>query len=149
MENVMNSKKIELVREFMSVGQDDGVVQDDWCHFMVGCTLLTVLHESEFLKAVSETIEYGDNIDDLDIDFLARTTGVSKNVFKLLREQYYQSPNTAQAIKSLASIIANTKGVIETAKLALDYYGINHFMSITRGEPARKTDDGFYLWVNC
>lgn len=147
----MNSKKIELVRKFMSVGQDEKVEQHNWSDFTIDYTLLTVLHESEFLKAVCECIEGGANIDHLEVDFLVRTTGVSENVFELLGEQYYQYEHsqTVASTKSLASIIANTKGVIETAKLALDYYGINHFMSISRGEPARKTDDGFYLWVNC
>ncbi|MBU5265724.1 hypothetical protein [Virgibacillus proomii] len=144
MENVMSSKKIELIREFMSTGQDEEVVQDDWAGFLVDDAVIEVIHESEFVKYICERIESTLNIYDFDINFLERATGVSKNVFESLKKECFENTYS----QAVASIIANTKGVIETAKLALYYYGINHFFGLSgRREPDYKTDDGFCLWV--
>lgn len=103
-----------------------------------------VLHESEFLKFVTDDLdrsiinEYGG----LDAEFLSRATGVNSSVFGVLIANMDND--------GVRSIVDATIGLLPLAKLALEYHGIGYFASIDQSAAGvTHMGEGYYSFCIC
>ncbi|WP_128755870.1 hypothetical protein [Bacillus sp. LL01] len=107
--------------------------------------VLYVLHESEFLREVIIDLKFTK----VDTEFLSEVTGVSATVFENLYE-LEDRVTISPDYENVVSIIRATCGVVQFAKLALDYYGIYYFVGISQAiDDMEDLGDGFYKFYVC
>ncbi|MCR8982903.1 hypothetical protein [Brevibacillus laterosporus] len=108
-------------------------------HKLIDDSYELVLHKSEFLKAVLDTIDNPDDDFgwDLDVSFLSRATKIDENLILFVMERGDHT--------WLRSIVIATIGLMPLARLALDYYGIGYFLSIHKSDAGiRHIGDDYY-----
>ncbi|MED1787398.1 hypothetical protein P4V47_07730 [Brevibacillus laterosporus] len=103
-----------------------------------------VLHKSEFLKAVLDTIDNPDDdfCWDLDVSFLSRATKIDENLILFVMERGDHT--------WLRSIVNATIGLLPLARLTLDYYGIGYFLSVYKSDAGIRHigDDYYEIFIN-